>query len=109
MEEQLAAVRHKQGLHLGKMKAMGFDLRANANLISLTDEVVKSSAIEGERLEANEVRSSIAHHLGLDAGGTIKVSRKVEGVVDDVDRISARLVKALVRGGKPSSSTRKAA
>ncbi|MBD3334196.1 MAG: DUF4172 domain-containing protein, partial [Candidatus Eisenbacteria bacterium] len=47
----LAAVRHRQGRHLGKMETLGFDLRSEANLTALTDEVVKSSAIEGEHLD----------------------------------------------------------
>lgn len=78
----LAAVRHKQGRHLGKMDALGFDLRVEANLNSLTDEVVKSSAIEGEILNTEEVRSSIARKLGLDVAGLPEPGRKVEGVVE---------------------------
>jgi len=62
---QLAAVRHKQGKHLGKMEALGFELRAEASLSVLTEEVVKSSAIEGKHLDSDEVRSSIARKLGL--------------------------------------------
>jgi Fic family protein len=78
----LAAVRHKQGRHLGKMEALGFDLRAEASLATLTDEVVKSSAIEGEHLNSEEVRSSIARRLGLDVAGLPRPSREVEGVVE---------------------------
>lgn len=78
----LAAVRHKQGRHLGKMEALGFDLRAEASLAALTDEVVKSSAIEGEHLNSEEVRSSIARRLGLDVAGLPRPSRDVEGVVE---------------------------
>jgi Fic family protein len=78
----LANVRHKQGRLLGKMEALGFDLRSEANLLSLTSEVVKSSAIEGEILNPDEVRSSIARRLGLDVAGLIKASRDVEGVVE---------------------------
>jgi len=78
----LAAVRHKQGRHLGKMEALGFDLRAEASLTALTDEVVKSSAIEGEVLSAEEVRSSIARRLGLDVAGLPRPGRDVEGVVE---------------------------
>ena len=78
----LAAVRHKQGKHLGKMEALGFDLRAEANLMALTDEVVKSSAIEGEHLNPQEVRSSIARKLGLDVAGLPEPGREVEGVVE---------------------------
>src|SRR5213594_3980319 len=78
----LAAVRHKQGRHLGKMESLGFDLRAEASLTVLTDEVVKSSAIEGEHLNPEEVRSSIARRLGLDLAGLPRPSRDVEGVVE---------------------------
>ena len=78
----LAAVRHKQGRHLGKMEALGFDLRAEASLTALTDEVVKSSAIEGEDLDPEEVRSSIARQLGLDVAGLPTPGRGVDGVVE---------------------------
>ncbi len=78
----LADVRHKQGKHLGKMEALGFELRTEASLTALTDEVVKSSAIEGENLDPGEVRSSIARQLGLDVAGLRKPGREVEGVVE---------------------------
>lgn len=78
----LAAVRHKQGRLLGKMEALGFDLRAEASLVMLTSDVVKSSAIEGEMLNPDEVRSSIARRLGLDVAGLPKASRDVEGIVE---------------------------
>jgi len=78
----LAAVRHKQGKHLGKMEALGFDLRAEANLSVLTSEVLNSSAIEGEFLDPEEVRSSIARRLGLDVAGLPEPGREVEGVVE---------------------------
>ena len=78
----LATVRHKQGRLLGRMEAMGFDLRAEASLAVLTSDVVKSSAIEGEHLNSDEVRSSIARKLGLRIAALPKVGRDVEGVVD---------------------------
>lgn len=78
----LGAMRHRQGRLLGRMESLGFDLRAQAGLSTLTADVVKSSAIEGERLDADEVRSSIASRLGLDAGGLPSPARHVEGVVD---------------------------
>ncbi len=78
----LAAVRHKQGKHLGKMEALGFGLRAEANLSILTSEVVNSSAIEGETLNPEEVRSSLARRLGLDVAGLPVPRREVEGVVE---------------------------
>jgi Fic family protein len=78
----LAAARHKQGRLLGKMEALGFEMRAEANLLALTSEVVKSSAIEGEVLNPGEVRSSIARRLGLDVAGLPRAGRNVEGVVE---------------------------
>lgn len=78
----LADVRHKQGRLLGRMEALGFDLRAEAGLTVLTSDVVKSSAIEGEMLNPEEVRSSIARRLGLNIAGLPKAGRDVEGVVE---------------------------
>ena len=78
----LADVRHRQGRLLGRMERLGFQLRAEASLKTLTADVIKSSAIEGEVLDAAQVRSSIARRLGLDFGGIVKVSRDVEGVVE---------------------------
>lgn len=78
----LAALRYREGQLLGGMQALGFGLRTEASLRTLTDDVVKSSAIEGERLDPEEVRSSIARRLGLDAGGLVPASRDVEGVVE---------------------------
>jgi Fic family protein len=78
----LAAVRHKQGRHLGKMETLGFELRVDASLTTLTDEVVKSSAIEGQHLDPEEVRSSIARKLGLDVAGLPEPGREVEGIVE---------------------------
>lgn len=78
----LAAVRHRQGKHLGRMGALGFDLRTEASLTALTNEVVKSSAIEGEILDIDEVRSSIARRLGLNVAGLSRPGREVEGIVE---------------------------
>jgi Fic family protein len=78
----LADVRHRQGRLLGRMEGLGFRLRAEASLTTLTADVIKSSAIEGELLDAEQVRSSIARRLGLDFGGNVKAGRDVEGVVE---------------------------
>lgn len=78
----LAGVRHNQGRLLGRMEALGFELRSEANVAVLTSEVVKSCAIEGELLNPDEVRSSIARRLGLDVAGLPKAGRDVEGVVE---------------------------
>jgi Fic family protein len=78
----LADVRHRQGRLLGRMEGLGFRLRAEASLTTLTADVIKSSAIEGAVLDAGQVRSSIARRLGLDFGGRVPASRDVEGVVE---------------------------
>lgn len=78
----LGQTRHKQGLLLGQMRHLGFDLRAEAALEVLTSDVVRSSAIEGERLDAAAVRSSIACRLGLPQAGVTHASRDVEGIVE---------------------------
>jgi Fic family protein len=82
LEKLLADVRHRQGRLLGRMEALGFELQAEATLRTLTADVVKSSAIEGEDLNADEVRSSIARRLGMDVGGYIPVGRDVDGIVE---------------------------
>ena len=78
----LADVRHRQGRLLGRMEGLGFQLRSEASLTTLTADVIKSSAIEGALLDAEQVRSSIARRLGLDFGDTVRPSRDVEGVVE---------------------------
>lgn len=78
----LARVRHKQGLLIGRMAALGFEFRMEASLTALTSDVVKSSAIEGEVLNPDEVRSSIARRLGLDTAGLPRAGRDVEGIVE---------------------------
>lgn len=78
----LVKVRHQQGRLLGQMEGLGFHLRGEANLASLTSEVIGSSAIEGEKLNAEEVRSSIARRLEIVDAGMTPVNRHVEGVVE---------------------------
>lgn len=78
----LAQVSHEQGRLLGRMEGLGFDLRSEAHLRTLTEDVVKSSEIEGENLDREQVRSSIARRLGMDAGGLVPADRNVEGVVE---------------------------
>lgn len=78
----LVDVRHRQGRLLGRMEGLGFQLRAEAVLHSLTEEVLKSSEIEGEKLDRDQVRSSIARRLGMDIGGLLPADRDVEGVVE---------------------------
>ena len=78
----LARVSHEQGRLLGRMEGLGFDLRIEAHLQTLTEDVVKSSEIEGEKLDVEQVRSSIARRLGMDVGGLVAADREVEGVVE---------------------------
>ena len=79
---QLADIRHRQGRLLGRMESLGFALQKEAELEILTLEVLKSSEIEGEKLDAALVRSSIARRLGIETAGTVAAERDVEGVVD---------------------------
>lgn len=78
----LARVRNMQGRLLGKLEGLGFQLRNEATLETLTQDVIKSSEIEGENLPADQVRSSIARRLGLDIAGEVAVNRNVDGVVE---------------------------
>ena len=79
---KLADVRHRQGRLLGRMEGLGFDLRNEAMLSTLTQDVVKSSEIEGEILDVDQVRSSIARRLGIDIGALIPAGQDVEGIVE---------------------------
>jgi len=82
LANELAAVRHRQGLLLGRMQVMGFHQRELTALDSLTDDVQKSSEIEGEHLDRLQVRSSLARRLGIDVGALVPADRQVEGVVE---------------------------
>ena len=82
MAAPLASARHKQGRLLGQMEALGFKVKEEAVLRTLTDDVLKSSEIEGEKLDADQVRSSVARSLGMDIGGLKPADRHVEGVVE---------------------------
>ncbi|AMJ66371.1 Fic family protein [Hymenobacter sp. PAMC 26628] len=82
LEPLLGPLRHQQGRVLGHMQALGFSVQAEATLQTLTLDVLKSSEIEGEMLPADQVRSSLARRLGLDAGGLVPAERRVEGVVE---------------------------
>ena len=78
----LADIRHRQGRLLGRMESLGFSLQKEAELETLTLDVLKSSEIEGEELNAEQVRSSITRRLGMDIAGAIPADRDVEGVVE---------------------------
>src|SRR5664279_971356 len=82
LAEALASVRHRQGRLIGHMEALGFNLQQEAVLETLTADVLKSSEIEGEKLDAEQVRSSLARRLGMDIGALKPADRNVEGVVE---------------------------
>src|SRR5450756_3096518 len=82
LAKRFATVRHQQGRLIGRMERLGFTLRAEATLQTRTEEVLKSSEIEGEKLDAEQVRSSIARRLGMDIGALTLADRNVDGVVD---------------------------
>ena len=94
---RLAAVRHKQDRLIGRMQALGFPLRKEAELRTLTLEVLKSSEIEGEILDKEQVRSSVARRLGVDIGALTPEDRKVEGVVEMVLDATRNYDKPLTR------------
>src|SRR3954470_21879986 len=80
--KQLAAVRLRQGRLIGRMQTLGFPQQEEAVLTTLTEDVLKSSEIEGEILDKDQVRSSIARRLGMDVAALPPADRNVEGVVE---------------------------
>src|SRR5579864_3109325 len=78
----LGEVRHLQGRLLGRMEEVGFQSREQATLQTLTQDVVKTSEIEGEKLDAQQVRSSLARRMGMDIGALPPIDRNVEGIVE---------------------------
>jgi Fic family protein len=80
--QELSKVRNLQGRLLGKMESLGFDLKNEALLHTLTLDVLKSSEIEGEYLDLDQVRSSIARKLGMEIAGAVESDRLVDGVVE---------------------------
>ena len=94
---KLGEVRNLQGRLLGKMESLGFDLQNEAVLNTLTLDVIKSSEIEGEFLDIEQVRSSIARRLGIDIAGAVDSERHIDGIVemmlDATQRYDAHLSK----------------
>ena len=82
LADLLAEVRHLQGRLLGRMESLGFQLCEEAALQTLTQDVVKTSEIEGEKLDALQVRSSLARRMGIDVGALPQLDRNVEGIVE---------------------------
>lgn len=91
----LADVSLAQGLLLGRLVDVGMTLREQASLAALTEDVIKTSEIEGELLNAESVRSSIARRLGVDIAGLAPVDRHVDGVVEMVLDATSRSAEAL--------------
>ena len=84
LAQSLAGVSRAQGLLMGRLADVGMALRDQASLSALTEDVIKTSEIEGEQLNVESVRSSIARRLGVDIGALAPVDRHVEGVVEMV-------------------------
>jgi Fic family protein len=82
LAQKMAAVRNRQGRLTGRMEELGLRLKSEANLEALTEEVTKSSEIEGEVLSREQVRSSLARRLGVDIGALTPAERNVEGIVE---------------------------
>lgn len=98
----LAHIRYRQGLLLGRMMELGFEFKSEASLETLTSDIVKSSAIENEVLNPEEVRSSIARHLNIEVAGLVPTNREVDGIVemtlDATQNFSADLTKERLCG-----------
>jgi len=97
LARSLADVSRAQGLLMGRLADVGMALRDQASLSTLTEDVIKTSEIEGERLNVESVRSSIARRLGVDIGALAPVDRHVEGVVDMVLDATANCNAAVTR------------
>ncbi len=97
LASKLAKVRHQQGRLLGSMEGLGFDLKRKVSLSTLTQDAVKSSAIEGEHLDWEDVRSSVARRLGIKVAGLTKSSQAAESQVaitlDATQQFSKKLTK----------------
>ena len=99
LSQGLADASHKQGRLLGKMLGLGFELKLRAQLANMTEEVLKTSEIEGETLNRASVRSSLARRLGIPDGAVVEADDKAEGVV-------AMTLDATQRHGEPLTSER---
>src|SRR6476660_4025267 len=82
LELLLADVRFRQGQLIGRMGSIGFPLHTEAAFLTLTEDVLKTSAIDGEHRDQAEVRSSIARRLGIDIGKSRSANREVDGIVE---------------------------
>jgi Fic family protein len=80
LSDQLAAVRHHQGRLLGRIESLGFKFRAETTLQTLTQDALNTSEIEGELLDRDQVRSSLARRLGMEKGGLRPVDKKADAI-----------------------------
>jgi Fic family protein len=78
LTDKLASVRYQQGHLIGRMETLGFPLRSEAVLKLFTEDVLKSSEIEGELLDREQVRSSLARRLGMDTGALVPADRELK-------------------------------
>ena len=97
LAQPMADVSRAQGVLMGRLADVGMALRDQASLSALTEDVIKTSEIEGEQLNVESVRSSIARRLGVDIGALAPVDRHIEGVVDMVLDATSRSSDALTR------------
>lgn len=102
LADALRAIHHKQGRLFGRMEGLGFEVQQRAQLRTLTEDIVKTSEIEGEHLDTAMVRSSVAQRLGMEKEPVLAVARDVEGVVemmlDATQRYSEPLTKKRLFG-----------
>lgn len=98
LAQPLADVSRAQGLLMGRLADVGMALRDQASLSALTEDVIKTSEIEGEQLNVQSVRSSIARRLGVDFGALAPVERHVEGAVEMVLDATANCAAPVTRG-----------
>lgn len=80
----LAAARKQQGLLLGKMQTLGFEVQNDSTLTTLIADIKESSAIEGEKLDSDQIRSSVARKLQLDLNGLVRSDKNIDGIVEMV-------------------------
>lgn len=97
LAQPLAEAHLKQGRLLGRMERLGFDLRAEAELLAVTEQAIKNAEIEGERLDRPSVRSSVARRLGIPDGGLGPEDRRAEGMVEMTLDAARRAAEPLTR------------